>query len=348
MLDFFCWRSLVLLSIIVHIKFSHAFINSLHVTLPKNLDSSQVVLSAKLRRNMISGFISIFTSVVLLEQESGAQVFVDDDTESSKSLSLISDPDTYSGLIYTPPKYLLNDDAKLPLIVFLHGAGKNKRDAWNLADIKGEHAGLIPSLISSGVAPKDLTNNFAMVAPYSEGKASLYEASYIFFFQAIFLHHFPITMSLQDPRRKVLDFIDWVSGKGGQNAGIPPIDPNRIYLFGFSDGATLTVELLTTGRFKAGVIAAYGFTGTLPQMALDRLKGIPMWIFHSADDVIFPIKCSDNLVMKLREVNGESEIIKYSRFESDQEGFTGRVRGHSTGITASKNPEVYKWLLSLY
>lgn len=30
-----------------------------------------------------------------------------------------------------------------------------------------------------------------------------------------------------------------------------------------------------------------------------------------------------------------------------QEGFTGSVRGHSTGITASRTPEVFKWLLEL-
>ena len=31
----------------------------------------------------------------------------------------------------------------------------------------------------------------------------------------------------------------------------------------------------------------------------------------------------------------------------DQEGFTGSMRCYSTGIKASKDPEIYKWLLSL-
>ena len=96
-------------------------------------------------------------------------------------------------------------------------------------------------------------------------------------------------------------------------------------------------------------MAAYGFTGTLPQLALDRLKGKPIWVFHSADDVIFPVACSDRLVESLKKVNDEadgSNLIRYSRFDSDQEGFTGRVRGHSTGITASKRPEIYDWMMS--
>lgn len=170
----------------------------------------------------------------------------------------------------------------------------------------------------------------------------------IFNFHIIPVHLLLILiMLLQEPRRKVLEFIDWVISEEGQNEGCAQIDPNRIYLFGFSDGATLAVELLTTQRFKAGVIAAYGFTGILPPLALDRLKGTPMWVFHSADDVIFSVKCSDKLVQKLRDINDDDSIIRYSRFDSDQEGFTGRVRGHSTGITASKSAEVYQWLLSL-
>jgi len=168
-------------------------------------------------------------------------------------------------------------------------------------------------------------NNFAVVCPYSQDKASFYE----------------------EPRSKILQFLNWVCSEEGQQAGCPVVDPENIFLFGFSDGATLGVELLTTKRFRAGVVAAYGFTGTLPVLALDRLRGTPLWAFHSADDVIFNVQCSDNLVQSLRNVNDDSSIIRYSRFDSDQEGFTGSVRGHSTGITASKLPDLYMWMLSL-
>jgi hypothetical protein len=63
--------------------------------------------------------------------------------------------------------------------------------------------------------------------------------------------------------------------------------------------------------------------------------------------VIFPVRCSDQLVKDLRTINGDKDIIRYSRFDYDQEGFTGNVKGHSTGITASKNPKIYEWLISL-
>ncbi len=235
--------------------------------------------------------------------------------------------DVYPALVYTPPAAKLKSPGttRFPVLVVLHGAGQNDLDVWNLADIRGEHSGLLPSLISSGMAPQVVLENFIVVAPYSLGKRSFYE----------------------EPRGKLLQSIQSITNLIDER--LLPVDRDKQYLFGFSDGATLGVELMTTRKFAAGIFAAYGFTGTLPQLALERLKGKPMWIFHSADDVIFPVKCSDRLVKDLRIVNdgmGEN-LIKYSRFDRDQEGFSGAVRGHSTGITASKDPEIYKWLLSL-
>lgn len=133
----------------------------------------------------------------------------------------VTDPETYSALVYTPPA--TTDSAELlPLLVVLHGAGRNDKatgpvegsswqppataiisgwylwtcpiegcecwrpmlkpissqdsmqqqpqlpastvqDAWDLANLQGEHGGLIPSLIASGQAPKELTENFVVV-----------------------------------------------------------------------------------------------------------------------------------------------------------------------------------------
>lgn len=237
-------------------------------------------------------------------------------------LSAVNDTSSYPALVYSPTD---SKDKKVPLLVVLHGAGKNRDGVWSLAGPRGEHAGLLPSLISSNRAPFIATANFAIVAPYAEGKRSFYE----------------------EPRSKLLTFVDWVLSSSGQEAGCPEnIDRNRVYLFGFSDGATVGVELATTRRFKAAVICAYGFSGILPDLALERLKGIPMWIFHSADDVIFPVAYSDQLVKSLREVNPPG-LIRYTRFDKDQEGFEGDVRGHSTGITATKLPDIYTWMLSM-
>ena len=97
------------------------------------------------------------------------------------------------------------------------------------------------------------------------------------------------------------------------------------------------IKLISTVGFSLGSAMVLYWV-----LASDRLKGLPMWIFHSKDDVIFPVRCSDELVKDLRPVNDnvegkEWDMVQYTRFEEDQDGFTGRVSGHITGIMASKD-----------
>ncbi|KAK7239173.1 hypothetical protein SO694_000273101 [Aureococcus anophagefferens] len=189
----------------------------------------------------------------------------------------------------------------------------------------GEHRGLAPSLLAAGAAPPSLAENFAVVAPYSAGRLSLYG----------------------DPRSKMLAFVDWVLSDAGRAAGCPDADPSRVFLFGFSDGATEAVELLTTKRFAGGVVCSYGFTGTLPAAAVSRLADVPVWAFHSADDAIFDVANSDRLVASLRR-GGARDVVRYTRYDSDPENVAGSARGHTCGISASKLPEVYDWMLQIH
>ena len=236
------------------------------------------------------------------------------------ALREVTDPRTYTALAYSPP-----GQAKPPLLVVLHGAGENARDAWNLADPRGEHRGLAPSLLAAGAAPRSLSENFAVVAPYAGvGRRTLYD----------------------DPRSKVTGFVDWVLSDAGRAAGCPDADPRRVFLFGFSDGATEAVELLTTRRFAGAVVCSYGFTGVLPSAAVQRLADLPVWVFHSADDAIFDVANSDRLVAALRR-GGTRDVVRYTRYDADPENVAGAARGHTMGIAASKLPEVYDWLLAL-
>jgi len=296
-------------------KQSKLFTSSYSLLAARNRDATDRLMLS--RRSFVCGS-GMASSTLFVPSKTGnaADVY-------NSSLKIITgpEPSRLPALVYSPEGKEGKTSSPKAVIICLHGAGKNDLDAWDLANIKGEHAGFLPSLIANGLAPTEVIDNFVVISPYSKGKASLYEES----------------------RRNVIDFIEWALREEGIGTDVP------VFLFGFSDGATLAVELLTTGRFNGAVVAAYGFTGTLPKLAQERLKGIPMWVFHSADDVIFDVTCSDNLVRTLRKANqedGRKTEILYSRFDSDQEGFTGRVRGHSTGITASKNAKVFEWLLS--
>ena len=134
----------------------------------------------------------------------------------------INDPNTYPALVYKP-NGAMNTVSKTthqyPVIIVLHGAGKNELDVWNLANSNGEHAGLIPSLLNSstsstslsgGMAPSELYDNFIVIAPYSIGKRSFYE----------------------EPRSKILQFVKWACSSEGINDN-DIIDKNRLFLFGF-------------------------------------------------------------------------------------------------------------------
>mmetsp|Transcript_101892 Transcript_101892/g.199839 ORF Transcript_101892/g.199839 Transcript_101892/m.199839 type:complete len:105 (+) Transcript_101892:2-316(+) len=96
---------------------------------------------------------------------------------------------------------------------------------------------------------------------------------------------------------------------------------------------------MTTRRFAGAVIRSYGYTGlSLPPQARERIARLPMWVFHSADDVIFNVSNSDRLV---NQVQG----TRYNRYDHAPEKLPPRVRGHSMGIPASKLAQVYQRML---
>ena len=279
----------------------------------------------------------LWTSLVGASPSSNAAAVPTTDAMTSTRVQEIRDPSTYTGLVYEPPPQTQQQQQQLPppLLVVLHGAGRNTEPSvWNaLGDPRGEHAGLPLQLLLSNQAPADLSDNFCVIAPYTYGSRSW----------------------LDEPRDKVLQYVQYLASSGRVR-----FDPTRLFLFGFSDGATVAVEIATSRKFRGVVVASYGFTGpALPVFALQRLKGIGVWVWHSADDVIFDVGNSDRLVAALRETNEVStvssrggELVRYTRYDKDPLPAWGIAvdpasKGHTMGYAASRSPELYQWLLSL-
>mmetsp|Transcript_30891 Transcript_30891/g.55975 ORF Transcript_30891/g.55975 Transcript_30891/m.55975 type:complete len:411 (-) Transcript_30891:615-1847(-) len=290
----------------------------------------------------------------------------------------IEDPNTFSAVVYIPPakndgKIMQQKVESFPLLVVLHGAGNNKHSALyeftqaaaagssSTSTPPGDHTNLPPYLLSTHQAPSSLSENFVVVAPYvGKGKRSLYD----------------------EPRGKLLSFVKWFNtwlesqstatleeeeeedGGGttttNTNNNSIAIDRQRVSLLGFSEGSTLAVELATTRQFNGVVLCSYGFTGVLPKMAVERLQGIPIWVFHSKGDDIYDIQCSNALVDSLiasSEGGGPDvfsvgdTIVKYTKLIPQQNGDSsgdGKGREHvRAALVASKDGEVYSWLLSL-
>ena len=206
----------------------------------------------------------------------------------------------------------------------------------------GDHINLPLYLLSTkNQAPTSLSENFVVVAPYvGRGKRSLYD----------------------EPRSNILSFIKWfntwLESQTMEDGTNITINRKRVSLFGFSEGSTLAVELATTRNFLGVVLCSYGFTGILPKMAIERLQGIPIWVFHSEGDDVYDIQCSNQLVESLLTYEGAvdvfrtGDIIKYTKLlpQQQQQNSLGKGNGYEhvrAALVASKSKEVYEWLLSL-
>ena len=92
-------------------------------------------------------------------------------------------------------------------------------------------------------------------------------------------------------------------------------------------------------------------------MAVERLEGIPIWVFHSKGDDIYDIKCSNQLVERLIAYEGGldvfavGDIVKYTKLippTQPNSAGDGKGREHvRAALVASKSSDVYSWLLSL-
>ena len=276
--------------------------NGLDETETGGSDGDSTIISAfpssTLSRRTLAGLLSL-----PLVRPNKAQASVPPPPLSRGKVLEIEDVDSYSGVVFIPEPKKKEQVERYLLLVVLHGAGNNRHSALQEFTGKGgDHTNLPPYLLSLNQAPSTLSENFVVVAPYvGRGRRSLAD----------------------DPRKKMLAFVEWFNTwlerqtlEDGTNV---VIDRQRVSLFGFSEGSTLAVELATTRRFNAVVCASYGFTGILPEMALQRLQGLPIWVFHSEGDDIYDIKCSDRLVESLvssqggTDVFGARDIVKYTK-----------------------------------
>ena len=131
-------------------------------------------------------------------------------------------------------------------------------------------------------------------------------------------------------------------------------DPDRIYLAGLSMGAYGAWVLASEnpGRYAAivsvcgGIVPPAGWRGPLAQLpptlqgtdpyaaTAARLKGIPAWLFHGADDTTVPVTESRRIVAALQQVGASP---RYSEYDGV---------GHNSWDRAFAEPDLPKWLLA--
>lgn len=109
-----------------------------------------------------------------------------------------------------------------------------------------------------------------------------------------------------------------------------PVDPDRVYLIGYSMGAFGTFSFLNQDQktFAAGIPIA----GGIGSEAARNLKKTPLWIFHGEKDDVVKPDMSRAIAKALEKIKAPA---KYTEFPGE---------GHGIGGKIENDPEVHKWL----
>jgi predicted peptidase len=110
------------------------------------------------------------------------------------------------------------------------------------------------------------------------------------------------------------------------------VDPDRVYLTGLSMGGFGTWALAMAHPERFAAIAPI-CGGGMPWMAY-RIKDVPVWAFHGAQDPVVPLQRTEEMVDALKRLNGTVKLTVYPE------------AGHDSWTQTYNNPELYQWFLA--
>jgi predicted peptidase len=117
----------------------------------------------------------------------------------------------------------------------------------------------------------------------------------------------------------------------------PDVDTSRVYLTGLSMGGFgtwhLAVQRPEAFAAIAPICGAGSMVNSLPHR-IYRLKHMPVWAFHGADDDIVPLASQQVLIDALHEVT-EAEV-RFTVYPNV---------GHDSWTQTYANPALYDWFL---
>ena len=109
------------------------------------------------------------------------------------------------------------------------------------------------------------------------------------------------------------------------------VDKDRVYLTGLSMGGYGTWALAAAAPERFAAIAPICGGGN-PSTA-EKLKGLPIWVFHGAKDPAVPLKRSEDMVAALKKAGHEVKFTVYPN------------AGHDSWTETYNNPKLYEWFL---
>lgn len=206
-------------------------------------------------------------------------------------------------LIYLPEGYGQDPEKESPLIFFLHGAGSVQNDSKFVMSYG------LPEVLYKGDQPEDFP--FIVVSPQAFSNVPWWEGDSLAVLNALL----------------------------AEVKTIYQVDPDRVYLTGLSMGGYGSWWLATAYPEEFAAVVSVSGSGyrTLkppaPEMVC-RMKDIPVWAIHGANDLISDATANKIQVIALLECGGQVEWTLYPD------------AGHGeTYARAYRDPALYEWLL---
>jgi predicted peptidase len=225
---------------------------------------------------------------------------------------------TGSAILRLPYRLLvpsdLNSGEKCPLVVLFHGSGErgddNEKQLLNGVErfAKPESQAEHPCFVLVPQCPL-----------YLDGQPIMWTG------EREKVHLLELAPEPAAPLQTALELLFMVEGKY-------PVDPDRVYITGISMGGFATWEALI--RYPQNFAAAIPVCGGGDVSFADRIKHIPIWAFHGAEDPVVPVNCSRSMIENLEQAGGNSRYTEYPGV------------GHNSWDRAYAEAELLSWLFS--
>jgi phospholipase/carboxylesterase len=174
------------------------------------------------------------------------------------------------------------ESARSPLLLMLHGRGADEMDLMGLAD------GIDPRLtIVSARAPYRLGFGYTWYDMPQVGQ--------------------PDPETLRDSIEKLDEFLREIPE-------VYDVDPERIYLMGFSQGGIISsaLALLMPGRFRGVIMhSSYVPSGAGLSFQPDAIQGLPFFVAHGKHDGIISVQMGRQGALYLREAGADVTYVEY-------------------------------------
>jgi predicted peptidase len=192
---------------------------------------------------------------------------------------------------------------KYPLVIFLHGAAERGND--NEKNIKH-----IQILFTRNTLNKYPCYVFAPQCPKKQVWSTLMNGK-------------PFSATPTRPMEMLLQVLEKISVDY-------PIDHSRIYITGVSMGGFGTWDLMA--RYPFRFAAAVPICGGGDLKTIDKIKHIPVWAFHGAEDPTVPAEQSRKMIHALQDAGAFPGFTEYPGVQ------------HTSWHHAYKEPQLMVWL----